>query len=392
MGLFSSAVTEAQMYTSFISVLQADRHITDPEELSTFNMALSLRTASPRIEAHYQYYESSVGPVAGDVEDCLNWVLFDGNRYCSPDMLKPVNIDWQLPETVDVPFERTMGSGKGAVLYADPTSASFGPFHSALSAAAKRGELRYHLRYRRSPGTAPAALPVSGYAVELALKRTDYIVIDDREAEQDDGKKVTAADVDLDDDEEVADLKPLSTSELEGLGLKAASFVMQNEDPLEALVKLTQDLPKFTTSIASHEISPGFAQEHRTNRLKLAPAGVNNLWMNGVKLIERQIDPFTLVDMVRRERTFLRGVRSLGFSGKQALSLLGHGHVAAAKSGAGTPRYDWTDRSEDGKVIIWMNDLENDEDYADYPTTLDSVSCTYMFHELCAVGCTNRPC
>ncbi|KAF4121615.1 hypothetical protein GMORB2_2023 [Geosmithia morbida] len=374
MGIFSSAVTEAQMYTSFISVLHADRHITDHEALSTFNWALSLRTASPRIEAHYQYYESSVEPIAGDVEDCLNWVLLDGNRYCSPDLLKPANIGGQLPRDItDVPFERSLGSGKKAILYADPTSPSFGPFHRALSAAAEKGELNYRLRYRRSPGSTLSALPVSGYAVELSLKRTDYIVIDDREAEQDASQKSGSTDVDLDDEEEVADLRPLSTSELESLGLKAASFVMQHDYPLEALVKLTQDLPKFTTSVANHEISEDFLGEHQKNRGKMIPPGINNLWINGVKLIERQIDPFSLVDMVRRERTFLQGVRDLGFSGKQALSLLGHNHVAAAKSNAVSPRYDWTDRPEEGSVIIWLNDLENDAQYAEFPSSLNAL-------------------
>lgn len=233
--------------------------------------------------------------------------------------------------------------------------------------------MTYRLRYRRGDGE-QSALSVSGYGVELALKRTDYIVIDDREAAQD--QKPIASSVDLDEEEEVADLKPLSTSEVAFLGVKAASFILQNENPLEALVKLTQDFPKFSTSIAAHEVSEDFAAEFEENRSLKVPPGINWLWMNGVQLIERQVEPFTLVDMVRRERKLINGVRNLGFNGKQAVSLLGHKKIATAKSEAGSTRYDWTDRSEDGRVILWLNDLENDAIYEDYPKTLSAVSHT----------------
>lgn len=215
---------------------------------------------------------------------------------------------------------------------------------------------------------------MSGYGVELALKRTDYIVIDDREASQHDSQQPFAANAVLTEEEEIADLKPLSTSELAELGLKAASFIMQNEHSFDTLIKLTQDLPKFSSAIAAHEVSEDFLAEHKSNREIAAPGGINYLWMNGVQLIERQIEPFTLLDMIRKERNLLGGVRSLGFSGKQAVSLLGHKEVAAAKMQDDSPRFDWTDREEEGRVILWLNDLENDERYATYPNTLKAVS------------------
>ncbi|KAF7550089.1 hypothetical protein G7Z17_g5943 [Cylindrodendrum hubeiense] len=272
-----------------------------------------------------------------------------------------------------LPFDRILGAGKEAILYADPTSPSFGPYHEALSKAAKQGELSYRLRYRRSTHTPEAPLSVSGYGVELALKRTDYIVIDDREADQDSQQKPIAADVVLDGEEEVADLKPLSTTELASLGLKAASFILKSENPLEALVKATQDFPKFSASIATHEISEDFVTEQQTNIAAGIPGGIGYLWMNGVRLIERQIEPFQLVEMIRRERKLINGVRGLGFNGKQAISLLGHPKIAGAKSGEEPMRFDWTDRSEEGKVLVWLNDLENDKRYESFPKDLMSL-------------------
>lgn len=373
-GYFSSASTDSELYSSFLDVLQNDGHITNPEDLSTFNLALSLRMAAPRIEAHYQYYETSVKSVVEEKEACHNWILLDGYRHCNPSLDDGSKTSVPLSEPIDLPFERSFGVGKEAVLYGDPTSDSFGAFHQILLKAAQKGKIRYRLRYRRASMALSEPLPVSGYGVELALKRTDYIVIDDREATHETPQKPLDTNVVLNQEEDVADVKPLSTSELATLGLKAASFIMQSEKPLDTLVKLTQDLPKHSTSLVAHQVSEDLVSEHKQNRAKMAPAGVNHLWMNGAQLIERQMEPFTLVNMVRRERKLLGGVRELGLTGQQAMSLLGHKDVAAAKSNNEAPRFDWTDRTEDGRVIIWLNDLEADERYKTYPSSLKSVS------------------
>jgi UDP-glucose:glycoprotein glucosyltransferase len=238
--------------------------------------------------------------------------------------------------------------------------------------------MSYRLRYRRSAGAPDTPLSVSGYGVKLDLKRTDYIVIDDREASQESKQKPAAADVDLDTDEEVADLKPLSTSELASLGLKTASFILKSDNPLDALVKSTQDFPKFSASIATHEVAKEFAEEQEKNVAAGIPSGINFLWMNGVQLIERQIEPFTLIEMIRRERKLIDGVRELGFNGQEANSLLGHSEVASSKAEDEPPRFDWTDRLEDGKALMWLNDLEKDARYQKLPSDLTAVCENYL--------------
>ncbi|KAL5609411.1 hypothetical protein FOVSG1_004092 [Fusarium oxysporum f. sp. vasinfectum] len=374
-GHFQSANSDAELYDRFLEVLQQDWHITKPEGLSTFKLALSLRAAAPRIEAHYQYYTTAVDSVPkGDTnEDCSTWALLDSKKYCSETLDKAVEGDLSARQANLLPFDRVLGLGKDVILYADPTSASFGPFHVALSKAAKQGDMSYRLRYRRSAGAPHTSLSVSGYGVKLDLKRTDYIVIDDREASQESKQKPAAADVDLDTDEEVADLKPLSTSELASLGLKTASFILNSENPLDALVKSTQDFPKFSASIATHEVAKEFAAEQEKNVAAGIPSGINFLWMNGVQLIERQIEPFTLIEMIRRERKLIDGVRDLGFNGQQANSLLGHSEVASSKAEDEPPRFDWTDRLEDGKALLWLNDLEKDARYQKLPSDLTAL-------------------
>jgi UDP-glucose:glycoprotein glucosyltransferase len=272
-----------------------------------------------------------------------------------------------------LPFDRILGTGPEAILYSDLTSSAFGNFHKILSRRARDGEISYRLRYKRPTGDLGEALPINGYGVELALKKTDYIVIDDREAETDTAQKLATSEVDLDSEEEVADLKPLSTSELGLLGLKTASYIMQSEKPFETLIKITQDFPKFSTAIGSHNVSAVFMEEYEKNRVKMIPTGINVLWMNGVQLIERQIEPLALIDMLRTERTLIGGVKKLGLTGKQAVSLLSHPKVTQGKGDDEPLRFDWRDQSEDGRVIIWLNDLENDQRYEDFPTSLMSV-------------------
>ncbi|MDB5910597.1 MAG: hypothetical protein JWP34_4711, partial [Massilia sp.] len=142
-----------------------------------------------------------------------------------------------------------MGS-RDVIMYADITSPAFAEFYKTARGLVERGEGTYRVRYKRSSAHPVEPLTVNGYGVELALKRTDYIVIDDRQAsESPSGNE--AQKVILDEDEEITDLKPLEKSELSSLGLKAASFVLQSKSPFETLLKLTQDFPKYSTSVAA---------------------------------------------------------------------------------------------------------------------------------------------
>ncbi|KAI2471141.1 UDP-glucose:glycoprotein glucosyltransferase [Annulohypoxylon bovei var. microspora] len=375
-GTFTNSKTDKELYERFLEVLKEDGHMDTPEALSTFKLALSMRSAAPRIEAHYQYYDTAVAPSLGTARvDCAEWVLLSGKQYCSASLAHAegkVAGDMQLRS---LPFDRALGSGSEAILYADITKPEFGAFHKSLVNMARKREVTYRLRYRIDQTEEREPLPVSGYGIELQLKRTDYIVIDDRdsEAETSSAAKPAPTEVVLDGEEEVTDLKPLSSSELASLGLKAGSFIMQSDDPFQTLIKLTQDFPKFSASIAAHNASDEFVKEHRHNRALGVPAGMNVFWMNGVQLIERQIDPFTLVDSIRRERKLIEGVTDLGLAGKEAVSLLGNREVTVAKSDDEPRRFDWRDEIEEGRVIIWLNNIEKDKRYADYPTSLMSL-------------------
>ena len=89
-GYFQKASTDQELYDSFLQLLKHDGHITDAETLSSFQFALSLHSAAPRVEAHYQYYNTTVEPSleAKQDDNCETWVAFAGKQYCSPDLDK----------------------------------------------------------------------------------------------------------------------------------------------------------------------------------------------------------------------------------------------------------------------------------------------------------------
>jgi UDP-glucose:glycoprotein glucosyltransferase len=199
-------------------------------------------------------------------------------------------------------------------------------------------------------------------------------VIDDRE---DGGDKIqvetTGKEVKF-EDEELADLKPLSTSELLAVGLKASSFILQSEKPFDTLVKLSQDFPKYSSAIASHNATQDFIAEHEYNRAQLVPGGYNVWWMNGIQMVDREVEALSFLSMLRKERTLINGVRDLGLTGQEAIQLLSHEDIANVKAENEPQRYDWRDEMEGGKVIIWMNNIEKDKRYEDWPTSLQAVS------------------
>ncbi|SMR56403.1 unnamed protein product [Zymoseptoria tritici ST99CH_3D1] len=378
-GYFDSSKTDRDLYNSFRSVLQQDSHLSS-EALSLFDFALSIHAAAPRIEAHYQYYNTSIVPtlLADESEGCEIWahMSYKRQRYCSPELRESDVIKDYGPADDDVrslPFDRVLGDDfneKPSVLYADIESEAFRKFHKKLSPTAKEGSTSYRVRYRATPGYESRPLAVSGYGVELALKRTDYIVIDDRQADEAKSED-NAGDATL-SEEELSDLRPLSSSELRRLGLKASSFVMASEDPFETLLRLSSDFPKHSSPIAATNVSKEFLKEHEHNRELLLPAGYNVMWMNGLQVMSRDVEAYALLEQLRRERKMINDVQSIGLTGAEAVELLSHEAITKSQVGQEAQRYDWRDDAEGGNVIIWLNNIEKDKRYASWPATVNA--------------------
>ena len=292
-----------------------------------------------------------------------------------------------MPE--QLPFDRVLGLGSNSgavasILYADITSPLFAQFHHTISATARDGQTSYRVRYRRSQDPSLKRLAVNGYGIELALKRTDYIVIDDRKSDDEEEAENPTGSAEpvhesLEDAEELADLKPLSSSELLGLGFKTTKYIMESENPLATLERVSQDFPKYSSFIAKKNVSYELIGEHMQNREVFLPAGYNVVWMNGQQVQSREMNAFSLLEQLRRERTVVGNLRKLGFKGSEAVSILSHPTIADSNENGDSQRYDYRDTREGGQVIIWLNDIERDKRYSEWPKHNGAVSaCTWL--------------
>jgi UDP-glucose:glycoprotein glucosyltransferase len=92
-GYFQQSTTDEELYQKFLEVLKNDGHMPDPESLSSYQFALSMRSAAPRIEAHYQYYHAAVEPFleGAKATSCASWVLLSNKQYCSPELDLPTS-------------------------------------------------------------------------------------------------------------------------------------------------------------------------------------------------------------------------------------------------------------------------------------------------------------
>ncbi|KAF2670722.1 hypothetical protein BT63DRAFT_385109 [Microthyrium microscopicum] len=376
-GYFESSNTDKELYQRFLTLLKNDKLITDPESLSALKFALSIRNSAPRIQAHYQFYETSVQPSL-DGLDCEVWMEIAGKQYCDLTMEK-ANAVLKNQDLLDVvPFDRVLGPEAQDVIvtvYADITSKEFQKVHRHSYDAAVKGSSRYRVRYKPAKKTEERPLVISGYGVELALKRTDYIVIDDRKKDEEVTEKEKhkgSSETSLEDDE-VVDMKPLSRSEVTGLSMNAAQFAVASKNPMDTLLKMTQDFPKHSASLASRNASNEFIEEYQVNREQFLPAGLNVMWINGIQYDPRKVDAFSLLDHLKRERKLINQFRDMGLTAAEAITILSNKALMATHTQQENQRFDWRDEEEGGDVIIWLNDIEKDKRYQDWPTDLDSL-------------------
>lgn len=293
---------------------------------------------------------------------------------CLEHLLSKAQIDMLDSGDDHLAFDRELFDGDSpiATLYADIASPGFGDFHVSLKSLADQGKLKYRLRYRRSTSRSSRPLYLNGYGVELALKRTDYIVIDDRQASNTEGAKSEPV-VGLTEDVP-ADIQPLSKSELLNMGINAASFVMNSDDPLSTLLALLNDFPRQSSAIASFSATPEFTSEFRYNRKIFLPAGYNTVWINGLQVESRDMNAFSLLETLKRERKLMKRFQDLELSTAEAVDILSHPLVALSQDDDATQRYDYRDSHEGGNVILWLNDIEKDSRYEGWPTSLRTVS------------------
>jgi UDP-glucose:glycoprotein glucosyltransferase len=288
----------------------------------------------------------------------------------------------------ELPFDHVYNPSAQAqtvVMYTDIENELFKAFHTTLKKLAEEGVVKYILRYKPAAISVNEEKPlfVSGYGVELMLKKTDYIVIDDREVETGISPKAIASNLDRaekplegpksDSNEEIPVITPLHTSELSQLGYQAVQLIMSSSSPLDTLQHLSQDFPSQSSKIAAAKVDDDLIAALKENT-RVIPGGENLFWMNGMNVARDKVEAFNLLSLMRRERGLINSLRQLGLSNKQAVEFLSHPKIAEKVEIGTTNRFDVRDTIEGGDVIVWMNDLEKDSRYTQWPQGVQNVS------------------
>lgn len=152
-----------------------------------------------------------------------------------------------------------------------------------------------------------------------------------------------------------------ATSLTAELGSAATALIKASDDPMGAFVALSQDLPKYAAAVARKVDVP---QDIGKRLLRLGmqhPLGPA-LFINGRVIKDTDINAFSLLSIIRRERHFVNSLMAIGLSPKQAYELISDPIVGEAATEADPLEgvVDASDRPEGGDVVIWLNDLEKD--------------------------------
>ncbi|KAI0073110.1 glycosyltransferase family 24 protein [Panus rudis PR-1116 ss-1] len=409
-------VTQHAVHKHVLDTAVAEGYLSAPGVLSAVEMNLGLHMALPKLEAYYQYYRDRhvARHNALNREDCDSWVDWYGQIICDvqtlahiagtdsidgPEQQSNINICHRTPSSSKLlsfdrvspnPAETVERPPRVAILYGSPTSPNFRALHSYLYRASTSDAPTLQYVFRPIPEKDldfSRKTYLSGFGAALDLKKMEYLALDDRGQAASSSEHLTpdnVAGITLETDTIASLLQQypenstadytatLSSEELLQIGFQATQLIHDSDQPLATLKRIAQNFPKYASSVARRVVVDDNLQNEVTENHAKAQPGVSMMWLNGVVVPEKDINPFTLLRLLRKERGVMLSLTSLGLSPSQALDLLTHNAVSAAQSGSSVLDgiFDASDRQEGGGLITWWNDFEKDARYARWGTSL----------------------
>ena len=146
------------------------------------------------------------------------------------------------------------------------------------------------------------------------------------------------------------------------LGVQAAQIIADSPEPLTVISHLSQNFPKYATTLARRVATNKNVMEELHNNSLKVQKGLNAFWFNGVSVEARDVNPFALLRLLKKEKTVVKSLMSYGLSNSQAFELLTHPAVAFAQKDSAMMEavFDASDRLEGGGLIMWWNNIEKD--------------------------------
>ena len=366
-------------------------------------LATGLRAYSPRLASHRALApESSM-----EGEDGCCRVEIDGRTYEDVEILRAAlsGADGFSPidERLVTERDRVYGDVFDATLptalaYASPGTRCFKEMHELLKGGSESSTINYVLRpvlfsntCARSNacvtfGASDEHLRLAGFGIELAVKNMEYKAIDD--------SKVKSEEADDDDDSdrieefkdesvlgfnfarlarfyktdieglrefrdeivgksELTSEAPLKLWDIADLGLQATQRIALSDDPLSALVELSQNFPSLANVLSRMKLDRKIVSEVKRNHKVMQPGGLV-MSLNGENLELDTIDIYTLAEIIGKEVQFADSLGELGIPNTMAAKLL-----RLQRSMLKSIRVNVT-----SPIISYYNDIEKDAQYS----------------------------
>uniref|UniRef100_A0A8C6LY12 UDP-glucose ceramide glucosyltransferase-like 1 n=1 Tax=Nothobranchius furzeri TaxID=105023 RepID=A0A8C6LY12_NOTFU len=382
-------------------IKKAGQFLTDLQ-VNLLKFALSMRVYSPAVHASQQIASDEPPP-----EACPAFISVHGQHSCSTKDIKKLlkgaagrpkpylyKNDHTYPgaNRTDVPV---------VILYAEVGTKKFNSFHKVLSEKAEEGALLYVLRHFVAKPK-PQNMLLSGYGVELAIKSTEYKAVDDTKVKGQLGiYRATVISAEDDDNDEVQGfffgslkkshpelqeqlgelrkhllestnaMAPLKVWEMQDLSFQAAARIMSvpKFDALKVLRDLSQNFPSKARSLTRVAVKKEMRKEIEKNQKYLSETigvhpGDGELFINGLHIDLDTHNTFSVLDIIRTEARILEGLHNLGIKGEHQGKLLRLPMSTVGDSFALDIRQP---------AIMWMNDIENDPMYRNWPASVQEL-------------------
>lgn len=278
-------------------------------------------------------------------KDCSQALLYDGQVLCDYTDVFALKTSASSDAPQDLgPEEHVIGGAleaPWAVFYGSLDNPEFSTWHAHLLAAAMDHKITYILRWAPPvEDYVHGRKLIAGWNAKVQVKRTDYLVIDDRSSSK------SPTDLDLDAPNRVP------KEDIPIIGRKLAEYISLSNS-LDVLLDMILNLPGRLHLLS--EVEP--AEPPRQ-----FPPGANVLLVNGKPVTD--FDAFSFIDILREEVRLNAEVMRLGGTSQ----ILGQGLGSDSEFEL---RYHLPSDS-----ILWLNDIETGNTFSDWSTTLEPLRFT----------------
>ncbi|KAI3382756.1 hypothetical protein SNEBB_007742 [Seison nebaliae] len=390
--------------------------------IGLFDMSMSLRIMSPRVEAKRKIYSSH--QFLEELEDCEYVIDVGQERFCSLQQFLKWNEKNMVKEKPDImrreiEYPSTDPDGILLILYGcylSKTNEEIQQVFNHLQTSST-----FHIIYRSKclHSTDGINVGLSGFLTELAIKNTEYKAQDDssinvnedNEKEEEKLEEISGFNFkvlhQLHENEEMnlkqfgehlknegKDLPELKPWQLQKLSYQTASIIKNSgRNPMELMLDLTSNFPMRALWISKRKLETKFEEDAKRLSKSLShltftdgqniAQGTSALFVNGIqfgsyddRFQETEIDIFNFLHLLRRENEFFNDISQFPVEFSKIGELL---QISGKKDEQKTPNrilFGQDDTKQENEFILnmmeapvkWLNDLENDKKYSSWPT------------------------